>query len=105
MWFKVAIKNTNLCTYIELESENVHKLVQVWFVIADKWLNSTIVCNAGLNYYNTGKYPDLCEVEMMEKPPQKWLVEELKMLDKDIEAYTERYNTLSDLLEPENHSY
>jgi hypothetical protein len=101
MWFKVGIKDTNWCRYIELDSENKDIIISTWFNFAGAYLSSFFFTNAVTQWYCELRYPDLCTIEMMEKPPQEWIKNELKLLDEDLKFCEEQYNKLSDLLEPE----
>ena len=101
MWFKVGIKDTNWCNYIELDSEDKHKIIAEFFTGAYQYLNSTRVVRQDILSAMTNDtiYPVDCEVEMMEKPPQKWINDRLKQLDKLMSSCEEEYNKLSDLRE------
>ncbi len=75
MWYRFAIKDTPWEDFFELEETNNNEIVIKWY----DWARNYLATNWLTDLVDSHKLeqPSISIIEMVEKPPDEWLYEEI----------------------------
>lgn len=90
MWFRVGLKGTDLNRYVELRSEDRRKLTKIWLELAYLELHEDYVRELMSSADRYERYPELCEIEMVQKPPRKYAEFVIGECNREIDKWVSR---------------